>query len=565
MTSSLYDLSVSSVISCYQTLKKINDLAMLPNNILFDIYYMLYSKEKLCELGIEFSDLNTFTRMLKVTNKRIQLLRSFQAVIDHGKHVHKTLTMNYLLRRTFETQNKISFINLGIRLGGFLSEAGWFAESERVLSECLNVCLELPPSVEAWRYTLQCCHKLLYAQAIFSMVQKSQMTQKLAEELVEKLKAQGQTINLASLYTLFSFSAYCMSNYDESYRWSVEAIKQLDAGVSARITIDTMCQASRACVLKREFTKAGILVRQAVSLARDTFGKEHLRFADTLHDYGFYLMNSDSIKDSVRVYETALNLKKAVFGPNNLHVAIAQEDMAYALYVHEYSSGHFAIARDQAEKAISTMTALLPPDHLMLAAAQRVKALILEEIALDSEPGTDYPEAGLLNEAESLHKNALKLSISVYGEYNVQTAKHYGNLGRLYQSMKKFEEAEMMHLKAIAIKEKLLGMEDYEVGLSVGHLASLYNYHMKQFRKAEQLYFRSISINIKLFSETYSGLEYDYRGLIHVYEKMGETEKQADYTLILSAWKDLREHLKEAQPLVIAELQPLEEIKKIFA
>ncbi|RZF36597.1 hypothetical protein LSTR_LSTR010708 [Laodelphax striatellus] len=490
---SLYELSVTSVISGYHILK-LNDLEMLPNNILFDIYYMLFCKGKLCELGIEFTDLNTFARMLKVTNKRIQLLKSFQAVIDHGNHIHKSLTMNYSLRHTYEMQNKTGFISLGIRLGGFLSEAGWFAESERVLSDCLEACLELPPSVEAWKYTLQCCHKLLYAQAIFSLVQKSQETQKLAEELVEKLKAHGETINLASLYTLFSFSAYCMSNYDESYRWSIAAIKQLDASVSARITIDTMCQASRACVLKREFTKAGLLVRQAVSLARDTFGAKHLRFADTLHDYGFYLMNSDSIKDSVRVYERALNLKIAVFGLKNLHVAIAQEDMAYALYVHEYSSGNFGIARNHAERAITTMKKLLPQDHLMLAAAQRVKALILEEIALDT----------LLIEAEDLHKNALKLSISVYGEYNVQTAKHYGNLGRLYQ-------------------------------------------------------------NIKLFSETYSGLEYDYRGLIHVYEKMGESEKQADYTLILHAWKDLREHIREAQPLVIAELQPLEEIKKIFA
>jgi len=52
-----------------------------------------------------------------------------------------------------------------------------------------------------------------------------------------------------------------------------------------------------------------------------------------------------------------------------------------------------------------------------------------------------------------------------------------------------------MHLKAIAIKELLLGVEDYEVGLSIGHLASLYNYHMKKYKKAEQLYLRSIAIS----------------------------------------------------------------------
>ena len=53
-----------------------------------------------------------------------------------------------------------------------------------------------------------------------------------------------------------------------------------------------------------------------------------------------------------------------------------------------------------------------------------------------------------------------------------------------------------MQLRAIKIKEKLLGTDDYEVGLSSGHLASLYNYHMKMYTAAEKLYYRSISISM---------------------------------------------------------------------
>ncbi len=56
------------------------------------------------------------------------------------------------------------------------------------------------------------------------------------------------------------------------------------------------------------------------------------------------------------------------------------------------------------------------------------------------------------------------------------------------------QDAERMHKKAIDIKENLLGLEDYEVALSVGHLASLYNYDMKRYQEAEQLYIRSIQI-----------------------------------------------------------------------
>ena len=45
--------------------------------------------------------------------------------------------------------------------------------------------------------------------------------------------------------------------------------------------------------------------------------------------------------------------------------------------------------------------------------------------------------------------------------------------------MDKYAEAEELHLKAIKIKENLLGAEDSEVAVSLGHLASLYNYDMK--------------------------------------------------------------------------------------
>lgn len=98
-----------------------------------------------------------------------------------------------------------------------------------------------------------------------------------------------------------------------------------------------------------------------------------------------------------------------------------------------------------------------------------------------------------------------------------------------------------MHLKAISIKEKQFGMYDYEVALSVGHLASLYNYDMHRFDKAEQLHLRSIKIGLALFGEAYTGLEYDYRGLLQVYGMEGNLTKLSEYNLILSQWKLLQD------------------------
>ncbi len=104
-------------------------------------------------------------------------------------------------------------------------------------------------------------------------------------------------------------------------------------------------------------------------------------------------------------------------------------------------------------------------------------ALILQEIAINLVNKDDRWQ--LLKRAEQLHLSAMSLAFHAFGEMNVETAKHYGNLGRTYHTMGKYAEAESMHLKAIQIKENILGESDSNVALSIGHLAALYNYNLK--------------------------------------------------------------------------------------
>ncbi|CAD6208397.1 GSCOCG00003404001-RA-CDS [Cotesia congregata] len=484
-TKTLYELSVCRVADRFTNLKKY--LICLPENILFDVYYELYKKNKLCLLGAEFNNLDTFSKMLRVRNKRIQLFQVFQALMDHGTKIDNELAISYnvcCLEIKKKSNCQANIIDLGLKLGSFLSDAGWYAESTK------------------------------------------------------------------------------------AYGWSVAALKELKPTLPPRITIDVLRQAAKSCVVKREFKKAGLLIRQAVYLAREVFDKNHPKFCDVLIDYGFHLLNFDSITNSVHVYQNALQIREQIFGRTNLHVAIAHEDLAYALYVREYSSGRFTKAREHVERAIDIMEKLLPYEHLMLASAKRVKALILEEIALDNEQDNGATSnKDLLLESEYLHLSALRLAQTAFGERNVQTAKHYGNLGRLYQSMSRFQEAEEMHLKAISIKEELLGSNDYEVGLSIGHLASLYNFHMDRYRDAEKLYYRSIAINLKLFGKSYSGLEYDYRGLLHVYEKLHEYDKLLEYRDTLICWNDLRKQYNQSEhsPIDLNECpQPIENVIKTF-
>jgi hypothetical protein len=55
----------------------------------------------------------------------------------------------------------------------------------------------------------------------------------------------------------------------------------------------------------------------------------------------------------------------------------------------------------------------------------------------------------------------------------------------------------------------------------------------------------------KLFGDGYSGLEYDYRGLLRLYQNKGNTQKAAEYSAILHEWNLLRDrnHVEYDVPL----------------
>lgn len=287
------------------------------------------------------------------------------------------------------------------------------------------------------------------------------MTFQTATVIIKKLKEANIKVNLAGLYSVFSGLCYLECNYNDALMWSVKALEELKEimecdRIDPKLIINILRQSAKACVVKREFHKAELLIKEAVYLARDVYGSKSVKYADALLDYGYYLLNRDSVQQAVVVYRECLQIRKAAYGRYNLMTAIILEDLSYALYVKEYSTGNFDEARSLTQKAISVTDVLLQSNHLQLASVRRVKALILEEIAIDSHGAP--MEIELLEESEQLHLQALDLSKQVFGEMNVQIAKHYGNLGRLYQSMRKYS----VRFKLFRIVVVLVGLNFFK-------------------------------------------------------------------------------------------------------
>ena len=65
----------------------------------------------------------------------------------------------------------------------------------------------------------------------------------------------------------------------------------------------------KASVVRRHFPLAQLLLSEALLYTQDVFGKHHLKYADCLVDYAFYLLNVDEVAKSVQAYEEALKVR----------------------------------------------------------------------------------------------------------------------------------------------------------------------------------------------------------------------------------------------------------------
>merc|ERR1712223_1708545 len=509
------------------------------------------------QLEKHLSTLNVFLNFLQLGHKRIDLHKMFELINgtviaqrtgttsqEEVTDLHLTNNsgpkqLSEILQEAFVNtifgSNPAANVVLGLNLASFLMDSGWYVAATKVLFS-LEDCFKDTISPGARN---EISTKLLHA---FSEYRQFDRGGEVLKKLSIFASAEGKPRINSSSSELCEISNYFywQSLFPDAHEFGMRAIKSISALTPSRVAIDVLRQAGKANVVRRQFSLAHLLLCEALLYAQEIFGKHHLRYADCLMDFAFYLLNVDEVGKSVQAYQEALTIREKILGHHNLLVAKAYEELAYATYVHEYSSGHFEKAKKHAEAALLIMHYIIPSNHLLVASSQRVLALILEEIAIDDQIGDKKASEGMLAHAEKLHLSAVTLSTKAFGEMNVQTAKHYGNLGRLYQTMERYSEAEKMHLKAIQIKETLLGRDDYEVALSIGHLASLYNYDLEEFNKAEELYLRSIEIALRLFGRAYSGLEYDYRGLIRVYEETGDWSKVYKYIYELREWKDLK-------------------------
>ncbi len=141
---------------------------------------------------------------------------------------------------------------------------------------------------------------------------------------------------------------------------------------------------------------------------------------------------------------------------------------------------------------------------------QTINARLVSEVISDKADGGLFP-------SEARDKQGLE----EFWPRDPQLAKNLNNIGNVYRSQGKFEEAEANYMRAIAILENSVGAEHPNLATVLNNLAVLYRKQSK-YKEAEVLYRRVLSIVEKALGPKHRNVYISLNNLALLYQKQGK-------------------------------------------
>jgi tetratricopeptide (TPR) repeat protein len=180
--------------------------------------------------------------------------------------------------------------------------------------------------------------------------------------------------------------------------------------------------------------------KEALDVAKKTFGTEHANYGLSLNNLAWAYSLSGSYSEAEQLFKKSIsNLEKLQIP----ELALPLSNLA-SMYA---TQRRFVEAESVSSRSLEVISKSYGPDSTNTAAAESVLALI-------------YTNGGKPAEAERLYKLALEIYEKNLPPDHVELGRTYGNLGYLYETEGKRAEAEDLYRRALAIFEKTLSPQD---------------------------------------------------------------------------------------------------------
>jgi CHAT domain-containing protein/Tfp pilus assembly protein PilF len=152
-------------------------------------------------------------------------------------------------------------------------------------------------------------------------------------------------------------------------------------------------------------------------------------------------------------------------------------------YNELYAAGNYGAALVEAQKLEAVVKARFGVNHGNYGIALNNLAKV-------------YEEQGKYADAEGLHKRALAIKEKALGKDHPDVANSLNNLAVVYRAQGKYADAEGFYKRALAIREKALGADHPDVARTLNNLANVY-WAQGKYADAEGFYKRALAITEK--------------------------------------------------------------------
>ena len=131
-----------------------------------------------------------------------------------------------------------------------------------------------------------------------------------------------------------------------------------------------------------------------------------------------------------------------------------------------------------------------------------------------------YYSQGLYPRAQPLYLRALAIREEVLGKHHPDVAATLNNLANLYLAQAMPARAELLHQRALGIWEEALGKDDPHVAQALNNLANLY-YSQGMYKQAEPLYIRALAIREAALGKDHPDVAASLNNLASLYDAQG--------------------------------------------
>jgi len=236
---------------------------------------------------------------------------------------------------------------------------------------------------------------------------------------------------------------------------------------------------------------------EALNVASDSTGI-------LLNQTGVYLKGRAQFADAKKMYERALAIDEAAYGPDHPTVAIRVNNLGLVLQALWDMEG----AKKMHERALAIGEAAYNPDHPEVAIYVNNLGLVLKAV-------------GDMEGAKKMFEHALAIGEAAYGPDHPTVAIYANNLGSVLHDLGDMEDAKKMFERALAIGEAAYDPDHPQVAIYVNNLGYVLK-DLGDMEDAKKMFERALAIDKAAYGPDHPTVAIDVNNLGLVLKALGD-------------------------------------------